>query len=290
MTTCPNCGFTQPGAPKCVKCSSLFSYYSGSSIEHASNTESKVPAPSSRVALPVEINPAGKIFAHLRKGYAVFRWAFLAVLLLVVLLILHKSAPPQIPNDPQAAARAESKLAAAQAAAQQKQPYQLKLDRTELNSYLNSNLQTANHADPAAAPASSAVSEPSPATSLAANPLGASAVSDSAAAEPSMSEVQSAVKDVKVDMDGDLVKAYVIFNFHGKDMSLELDGHLSSANGYLQFDPVSGQLGSLPLPQSMLDSAVAKLMSSPENREKLRLPPGISNLKVENGQVVVNYK
>ena len=33
------------------------------------------------------------------------------------------------------------------------------------------------------------------------------------------------MKDVKVDMDGDLVKAYVIFNFHGKDLSLELDGH-----------------------------------------------------------------
>ncbi len=105
-----------------------------------------------------------------------------------------------------------------------------------------------------------------------------------------MADVQSAVKDVKVDMDGDLVKAYVVFNFHGKDMSLELDGHLSSSNGYLQFEPVAGQLGSLPLPQSMLDSAVAKLMSSPENREKLRLPPGISDLKVQNGQVVVNYK
>ena len=36
---------------------------------------------------------------------------------------------------------------------------------------------------------------------------------------------QSSVKDVKLDMDGDLVKAYVIFDFHGNNLSLELDGH-----------------------------------------------------------------
>ena len=56
-------------------------------------------------------------------------------------------------------------------------------------------------------------------------------------------QVQSSVKDVKVDMDGDLVKAYVIFDFHGKDLSLELDGHLSAQNGYVKFDPVAGKAG-----------------------------------------------
>jgi hypothetical protein len=71
-------------------------------------------------------------------------------------------------------------------------------------------------------------------------------------------------------------------------MSLELDGHLSSADGYLHFEPTAGELGSLPLPQSTLDAAVDKLMSSPENREKMRLPPGINSIKIVNGQVVVN--
>ncbi len=41
-------------------------------------------------------------------------------------------------------------------------------------------------------------------------------------------QVQQSVKDVKVDMDGDLVKAYVIFGFHGQDLSLGLDGHLGA--------------------------------------------------------------
>ncbi|MGC1634852.1 MAG: hypothetical protein WA744_05310, partial [Candidatus Acidiferrales bacterium] len=103
-------------------------------------------------------------------------------------------------------------------------------------------------------------------------------------------QVQSSVKDVKVDMDGDIVKAYVIFDFHGKDLSLELDGHLTADNGYMKFEPVSGKLGSLPLPQSTLDEAVEKLMASPENREKLRLPPDISDIKIVDGQAVIQYK
>jgi hypothetical protein len=108
--------------------------------------------------------------------------------------------------------------------------------------------------------------------------------------QPTLDQVQSSVKDFKIDMDGDLVKAYVIFDFHGKDMSLELDGHLRAENGYMRFDPVSGMLGSLPLPQSTLNAAVERLMSSPENREKLRLPNDISDIQIVNGQAQVTYK
>jgi hypothetical protein len=86
------------------------------------------------------------------------------------------------------------------------------------------------------------------------------------------------------------VKAYLIFDFHGKDLSLELDGHLETQDGYLKFDPVAGKLGSLPLPQSTLDSAVEKMMASPENRETLRLPSDISDVQIVNGQAVVSYK
>jgi hypothetical protein len=106
----------------------------------------------------------------------------------------------------------------------------------------------------------------------------------------SLEQVQSSVKDVKVDMYGDVVKAYVVFDFHGKDMSLELDGHLRSENGYLRFVPISGKLGSLPLPQSTLDSAVEKLMSSPENREKLKLPDDVNDIQIVDGHAVISYK
>jgi hypothetical protein len=249
----------------------------------------------------------------LKKINKVLTWASLALLLLVLVLVLKKSPAPNIPYDPSAAARVQQKFDAAGQAKAAGQTAQVQLDPTELNSYLKDNLQLAGSSqagagNPAAGTAPATVSSPDLASDLgkiaapAMNgmPAGASSGStqpanampdlNASADGTSVSDVQSQVKDVKVDMDGDLVKAYVIFNFHGKDISLELDGHLGSQDGYLKFDPVAGKLGELPLPQSTLQSAVEKMMNSPENREKLKLPDDISDLKVENGQAVVSYK
>jgi hypothetical protein len=65
---------------------------------------------------------------------------------------------------------------------------------------------------------------------------------------------------------------------------------LSAENGFMKFEPVSGRLGSLPLPKSTLDAAVEKMMASPENRDKLRLPADISDIKIVDGQAVIQYK
>jgi hypothetical protein len=284
MVTCPNCGYKQSSGNKCQKCSSLFSYYS------PSETQKEIPAEKTAVPEVASVTPvgeeprAGGFFVPWRTVYHIASGAGFTLLVVALVLIFHKSPPPKVVVDPQAAASAAAKISQAQAAAQQKQPFQVTLNPTEVNSYLNSNLQFQN-AQPKP-DATSPTAAPSP--GAAATSDASSAAPAATPADPTIEDVQSAVKDVKVDMVGDLVKAYVTFDFHGKDMSLELDGHLSSENGYLQFEPVAGQLGSLPLPQSVLDAAVNKLMSSPENREKLRLPPGVNNLKVENGQVVVN--
>ena len=102
--------------------------------------------------------------------------------------------------------------------------------------------------------------------------------------------MRSNVRDVKIQLVDDRVKAYVVFDVHGKDMTLQLEGRLGAQNGYLNFEPVSGQIGSLPIPQSTLESAVHRLMESPENREKLKLPPQIAHLHIENGEVVASYR
>lgn len=283
MSTCPNCGYKQSGGDKCQKCSSLFSYYSQSQTQQEEPSASTVGS----VADSGAAGTAGFVVSW-RTAYRIARGATLALLVIVLVLIFHKAAPPQVVTDPQAAARAAAKISQAQAAAQQGQPYQLTLDATELNSYLNSNLQMENTPAKSDATALSA----SPAGAGATNPAAvldsAAPPSASGAAEATINDVKSAVKDVKVDLVGDLVKAYVVFDFHGKDMSLELEGHLSSEDGYLHFEPTAGKLGSLPLPQSALDSAVDKLMLSPENREKLRLPPGVNSIRIENGQLDID--
>lgn len=226
------------------------------------------------------------------KIYNILTWSSLAVLIVVLALVLRKSPAPNLPFDPTAAARAEQKFEVADQAKAAGQPGKVALDATELNSYLTQNLELEGSS--AASAASQPAQPRSNAGSLGASPNGSTS-SDPVASIPgadaaTLEQVQSSVKDVKVDMEGDIVKAYVVFDFHGKDLSLELEGHLSAENGFLKFEPVSGKLGSLPLPQSTLDSAVAKLMSSPENREKLKLPPDVSDIQIVNGQAVVTYK
>jgi hypothetical protein len=208
-------------------------------------------------------------------------------LVLALVLVLRKSPPPVVTYDPSAASRVEQKFAAADQAKAAGQPAQVQLDRTEVNSYLQQNLVTAGSPQlGSAGPASTTTPGAATPGDVKADPVAALNSNDS----PTLEQVQSSVKDVKVDMDGDLVKAYLIFDFHGKDLSLELDGHLGAQDGYLKFEPVAGKVGSMPLPQSMLDAAVAKMMESPENREKLKLPDDISNIQIQNGQAVVSYK
>jgi hypothetical protein len=226
--------------------------------------------------------------------YKILSWSSLAGLILTIVLVLHKSPAPNIPLDPGAVERAEQKFAAADQAKAAGQAGQVALDRSELNSYLAQNLQTQTPA-PAGPSAGNSGAGNGAAPAVAADGGGGNAANDPSAAlaagDPrSLEDVQSSVKDVKVDMVGDLVKAYVIFDFHGKDISLELDGHLSSENGFVKFEPVSGKLGSLPLPQSTLNAAVEKMMASPENRDKLRLPADISDIKIVDGQAVIQYK
>jgi len=231
-----------------------------------------------------------------KKVYRVFTWVTLAGFVLTILLVLHPAPRPQAAFDPQAAARAEQKFAAADQAKAIGRPAQVQLDPNELNSYLTQNLQlagqggavgpqqVANSNSGDAAPGAPAAPNPGPPPN--GDPTRTLPNSD----QPTLQEVQSSVKDVNVDMDGDLVKAYVVFDFHGEDLSLELDGHLRGENGYLRFDPVAGSLGSMPLPQPALQAAVERLMASPENREKLRLPANISDIQIQNGQAVITYK
>src|ERR1700730_26668 len=94
---CPNCGYKQEASDKCRKCSTLFAYHS----ESGSNVRG--PATLSHGPTPQEPPPG--LF---RRAYQVFRWASLAILILSVALVLHRSPPPQVPSDPKAAERLES--------------------------------------------------------------------------------------------------------------------------------------------------------------------------------------
>jgi hypothetical protein len=196
--------------------------------------------------------------------FRIFRWTTYAFALIAILMIFHASPPPPVVTSAQAAASADQKIQAVEQAVNSGQPATLRMDESELNSYLASHLDISPNGSP----------NPSP----------------GGASPADVEQVRSAVKDVKVQLIDDRVRAYVVFGFHGKDMTLQLEGKLGAEDGYLRFEPVSGQIGSMPIPQSSLETAVRHMMESPENREKLRLPAEMSGLKIENGEVVASYK
>lgn len=213
--------------------------------------------------------------------FRMVRWTTYAGALFTLVLVLHKAPAPVVETSPQAAARAEEKLQNVANSVNSGQPATLRLDETELNSYLTS------HLDLAGSPALADSIAPAPA-SAPGNPAIDRNITASSGDE--VEQMRSNVKDVKVQLIDDRVRAYVVFDVHGKDMTLQLEGKLGVENGYLKFVPVSGQIGAMPLPQSALESAVQRMMESPENREKLRLPADISDLRIENGEVVASYK
>jgi hypothetical protein len=240
--------------------------------------------------------------------FRVFRWSTYAAALVTLILLLHKApAPANIQVTAQAAARVDEKFQEVEQAVANGQPASMRMDQTELNSYLASHLELPSSARlqyavpatdaPTGGAASDAVAaQPASATQAvsAVPPTAISSGGDSAnAGMPSAADIdqmRSNVKDVKVQLVGDRVIAYVVFGVHGADMTLQLEGKLGSDNGYIRFEPLSGQIGSLPLPLAALQNAMQRLMESPENREKLRLPADVTDLKIENGEVVTTYK
>jgi hypothetical protein len=202
--------------------------------------------------------------------FRIVRWTTYAAALITLALVFHKAAPPFVETSPQAAARVEEKFQEVEKSVANGQPATMRMDSTELNSYLASHLDLQGGTAPAG-------------NSSAPNGTASPTAAD-------VEQMRSNVRDVKVQLVEDRVLAYVVFDVHGKDMTLQLEGRLGSQNGYLRFEPISGQIGAMPIPQSALQSAIQRMMDSPENREKLKLPAGISDLRIENGEVVTNYK
>lgn len=229
-------------------------------------------------ALPVgqsEFGHVAKSPASLWKIiFRIFRWATYAFALVSLVMLFHKAPPPPVKTSPQAAARVEEKFEQVEKAVASGQPATLRVDETELNSYLASHLALAGNGASNQAPTGGAQDAPNGATPT----------------PQEIEQMRSNVRDVKVELVDDRVKAYVVFDVHGKDMTLQLEGRLAAQGGYLRFEPLNGQIGSFPIPLSALESAVQRLMDSPENREKLKLPTEISDLRIQNGEVVASYK
>lgn len=101
---------------------------------------------------------------------------------------------------------------------------------------------------------------------------------------------QVAVKDPQVTFEGNEVKGQFSANVYGRDMFVTLSGHLRTKDGYVTFDPTGFKIGDMPVPVSLVQAQLDKKFQEPETREKMKLPDFVSDLRIENGQLVITEK
>lgn len=137
--------------------------------------------------------------------FRILPWISQTLSIGVLLLIFRQTPPLSIQTDPQAADRAAEKMAQLQMAVQASQPHAMTLNEAELNQWMRDNLAMASthQAQQVGIPA----------------PVGS---------EPSMQEVQSALKDVRMNLLGNQLLAYALFALYGKEISLQLDSTIET--------------------------------------------------------------
>jgi len=96
------------------------------------------------------------------------------------------------------------------------------------------------------------------------------------------------VKDYQVNFDGDIARGQFVTNIGGKDVYVTLAGHLGSKDGYATFDPTEFKVGDLNVPVSLVNEALQKKLE--EQKDRLKLPDNVGEMKVENGQLVMTQK
>lgn len=98
------------------------------------------------------------------------------------------------------------------------------------------------------------------------------------------------VKPAQFFFAGDRVTGQFVANIHGKNVYLTVSGKLRVVDSYLTFDLADMKIGDLPVPVSLVRLQLQNKLREPENREKMKLPSYIADLRVENGQLVVQEK
>jgi hypothetical protein len=96
------------------------------------------------------------------------------------------------------------------------------------------------------------------------------------------------IKDQRVSFDGDTVHGQFLTEIAGKDVWLTVSGHLSSKDGYATFEPTEFKMGDLSVPVSLVNPALQKKLF--EQRDRMKLPENVGDLKVQDGELVMQQK
>jgi hypothetical protein len=96
------------------------------------------------------------------------------------------------------------------------------------------------------------------------------------------------VEEPIISFEGDVVRGQFVSEVAGKKTYVTVAGHLGSKNGYATFEPTEFKVGDLKVPVSLVNDALQKKML--EQQDRLKLPDFVSDVRVENSQLVVKQK
>jgi hypothetical protein len=211
--------------------------------------------------------------------------ATLVVSLAALFLVLKKPQPVAQPQSPAAtAANVESLEKKLEQLEQPKDPGQAPAQVRFNSDEITAALAQAAALIPANVPASAAMAAAGSASS--ASPGLPTSVPSSPDAVIAEGEPQ--VKDYKVNFDGDVARGQFVTQIGGKDVYVTLAGHLGSKDGYATFDPTEFKVGDLNVPLSLVSGALQKKLT--EQRDRLKLPDDVGDIRIENGQLVATQK
>jgi hypothetical protein len=96
------------------------------------------------------------------------------------------------------------------------------------------------------------------------------------------------IKDQQVSFEGDVVRGQFLTEVAGKDVWVTISGHLASKDGYATFEPTEFKVGDLNVPVSLVNPALQKKLA--EQRDRLKLPDYVGDVRVQNGELVMQQK
>ena len=197
------------------------------------------------------------------KIYRIVRWVVLLALIVAVFLLMKKPEPVAKPQD-------------AATVAANAQSYQTKLQQLE---QAKEQGQSQAEVHLTAGEISAAIGQ--------AGAIPAPAVETPAPA-PGSATAEQRVTDYQVSFEGDIVRGQFSTEVAGKQLYVTIGGHLGAKDGYATFDPTEFKVGDLSVPVSLVNDQLQKRLQ--EQRDRLKLPDFVGDLRVENGELVIKEK
>lgn len=91
-----------------------------------------------------------------------------------------------------------------------------------------------------------------------------------------------------ITLRDDLVTGQFVAKVAHQPIYVTVSGHLGAKDGYLSFEPTNFRLGDLTIPVALVHSTLKRKIEA--QREQMKLPSFVGDVRVENGEVVVRAK